>query len=391
MFLYSTEMRLQEGGDQDGSPGRSSQGKGPHLYDDPYDDSSTADFSPVHRQFPPGPEATDMRPKEDYDEPWEWSVKQNVMLQAAHMESASQNLPPHFLTNHTRTPQLKRTVVNAPVTVAKASPEDYEDEEEDSVDGERDEEPDVVETIEPPLAQSEDVEEESTYETTYECTTRAGGDSDDEGYTHLREEFGPSGPKMPLEGMGNYEEPWDLTSKQRELEDKIKAASDRASRDQSVPSAKNNVKDQEPKEESERGEGASTSSASGLPLPQADTRSQEGYEKPWDWKPHMKDDRSQEGYEKPWDWKPHQKDDRPQEEYEEPWDQKAKALQQELLGSSEQAGASASSNGAAASCGLKKEDPKKADDLRPLEEYDEPWDQKAKQLAQGGGESMLQS
>ena len=44
----------------------------------------------------------------------------------------------------------------------------------------------------------------------------------------------------------------------------------------------------------------------------------------------MKDDREQEGYEKPWDWKPHQKDERPMEEYDSPWEHRAKNLEQNI-------------------------------------------------------------
>ena len=43
------------------------------------------------------------------------------------------------------------------------------------------------------------------------------------------------------------------------------------------------------------------------------------------------DDREQEGYEKPWDWKPHQKDERPMAEYDAPWDQRAKNIEQNIV------------------------------------------------------------
>ena len=45
----------------------------------------------------------------------------------------------------------------------------------------------------------------------------------------------------------------------------------------------------------------------------------------------LQDEREQEGYEKPWDWKPHQKDERPTCEYEQPWDQRARNIEQNLL------------------------------------------------------------
>jgi len=41
--------------------------------------------------------------------------------------------------------------------------------------------------------------------------------------------------------------------------------------------------------------------------PGADSRTNHGYDKPWDIQPHRKDGRGQEGYEKPWDLKPHLK------------------------------------------------------------------------------------
>jgi len=64
---------------------------------------------------------------------------------------------------------------------------------------------------------------------------------------------------------------------------------------------------------------------------ESDIRTQTGYEKPWDWKPHLKDDRALDGYERPWDLKPHQKDDRPPSEYEDPWDKKLKNVEGDLI------------------------------------------------------------
>ncbi len=233
--------------------------------------------SPVHRA-----EVGDVRPKEDYDEPWEWSAKQSLLLQS---QVETGNIPPHFLTSQTqqtnRTPQLSKRTINTAAARggngdgASASPEEEAD------------------------GKAEAVPVEAAYEATGP-RTRGDNDpgSDDEGYTHLREEFverptppdslGRNASASSSENqkqqskdqpkVGNYEEPWDLTAKTRELENKIKAASDRASRGDS--SAKS---------------GAVSTEDPGTPPHELDTRAQEGYEKPWDWKPHKKDDRSQEG------------------------------------------------------------------------------------------------
>ncbi len=234
---------------------------------------------PLHR----GQGDVDVRPKEDYDEPWEWSAKQSRLLQS---QVETGNIPPHFLASQTqqtnRTPQLSKRTINTAAAKggggdgSSASPQE-------EADGK-------VEAARGAAAVTED--------THYEVTrTRRDNDpgSDDEGYTHLREEFvdRPTPPdslgrnsssnaeqqqQQPdsQAKVGNYEEPWDLTAKTKELENKIKAASDRAS----------------------RGEGSAKSEVAGdtgTPPHELDTRAQEGYEKPWDWKPHKKDDRSQEG------------------------------------------------------------------------------------------------
>ena len=406
IFVISTErqQRGAEGGFDSDSPSRV-RTKGPRLYDDPYEEPVASGLPPLNRSYPP-PEATDMRPKEDYDEPWEWSAKHSQMLQSQ-FESVGHNvIPPHFISDtnasETRTPQLKRTAPG-PASGSKSGEDDGLGSGSGSGSGGLGSPVDLEGVIAEPLGQEAAGEVEAPVEAvveaeaeadvdedTYEATdsymvTRTKGsiepDSDDEGYTPLQSEFGPSGPKPPNGGsteksdnqrVGNYEEPWDLTSKQKELEDKIKAASDRASREK----AKSNVP----------------------PPHESDTRSQEGYEKPWDWKPHQKDDRPQEGYEKPWDWKPHQKDDRPPEEYEEPWDQRATELERDLLLGKSGSGSPTSSTSPTTTAtttaatttttitttttttspaSVIKDN--KEDDTRPPGEYDEPWDSRKKQ------------
>ncbi|KAK2177553.1 hypothetical protein NP493_593g01045 [Ridgeia piscesae] len=279
-------------------------------------------------------EVSDLRPREDYDEPWEWSVKQSALLQAQLHQSTNQNASP--------TSGGQRGSV--PLMLIRKSA---------TADGTKER-----------LAPKAEVEE------------------DDEGYTHLREEFGLAGPPKPKDSsascstkapvIGNYDEPWDLTSTQRELEDKIKAASGHSSnKDQPQKSSSGN-----PTRPAPPGQKSDVQTADGYEKPwdwkpdKKDDRTQEGYEKPWDWKPHKKDDRTQEGYEKPWDWKPHQKDDRPPDEYEAPWDQKAKQLEKDIL---KKAVTSCGSRDCAKVGGRPSEG-----DVRPPEEYDEPWDQKLK-------------
>ena len=232
-------------------------------------------YSPLHR----GHGDIDVRPKEDYDEPWEWSAK-GFILQS---QVETGNFPPHFLASQTqqmnKTPQLSKrnTARGGSGDGASASPEE-------EADGKMEASGGVAEVV------------EETYEPT-RARTRGDNDpgSDDEGYTHLREEFveRPTPPdslgrnsssehqkqqSKDQPKVGNYEEPWDLNAKTKELENKIKAASDRASRGEI--SAKS---------------GAVSTGDPGTPPHELDTRAQEGYEKPWDWKPHKKDDRSQEG------------------------------------------------------------------------------------------------
>ena len=292
-------------------------------------------------------EVSDLRPREDYDEPWEWSVKQSALLQAQLHQSTNQNASPTSAGQRGSVPLM---------LIRKSA----------TADGTKER-----------LAPKAEVEE------------------DDEGYTHLREEFGLEGPPKPKDSsascstkapvIGNYDEPWDLTSTQRELEDKIKAASGHSSnKDQPQKSSSGN-----PTRPAPPGQKSDVQTADGYEKPwdwkpdKKDDRTQEGYEKPWDWKPHKKDDRTQEGYEKPWDWKPHQKDDRPPDEYEAPWDQKAKQLEKDIL------------KKAATSCGgrdcAKVGGRPSEGDVRPPEEYDEPWDQKLKNrgLLTHAGESVL--
>ena len=288
-----------------------------------------------HQGLPP--EVTDLCPTGDYDEPWEWSNKQTRLLQTQ-LENATQNLPPNFLTNR-QTPQLKRTNISLASSTEAAKEEISPSKIPSAVDtvaavttttasnpasparSVSESTGAVVETTAASPSSSE--VKEAISDSTYEVTNRTGtGDADSEdesGYTHLRDEFGPSHLPEEQRAIGNnYEEPWDRSSKQMEIEDRLKAASAMASRDNSAsksittPTTTTTTTTTQggssvgPKTDTRLQEGPKTDTRS-QEGPKTDTRSQEGYEKPWDWKPHQKDERSQEGYEKPWDWKPHQK------------------------------------------------------------------------------------
>ena len=294
-------------------------------------------------------ETTDLRPREDYDEPWEWSVKQNALLQAQLQQS----------TNHSGAQRGSAV----PLMLIRKSA--------------------VADGVKDRLAPKAQVEE------------------DEEGYTHLREEFGPAGPTKPKDTsvvvpcpakatvpcpakaplIANYEEPWDLTSTQRELEDKIKAASASHSSSKEPPPQQKSSSGS-PARAAPPGQKSDVQTIDGYEKPwdwkpdKKDDRSQEGYEAPWDWKPHKKDDRAQEGYEKPWDWKPHQKDERPPDEYEAPWDEKAKQLEKNLLKKAVNSCGSKDCGKAGSVSG--EGDVRREGDLRPPEDYDEPWDQKLK-------------
>lgn len=293
-------------------------------------------YSPSRLQY--STESKDQRPPEEYDAPWEWSMNQNILH---HMEAANGN--------QSRTPLMtpKRTI-SAPASSQShgaTGSNGQESSDKFSLDGE----------------QGKSVEDKKPDEE----------DEDDEGYTHLDlEQTGvkapaASGPDVrPKDRTGNYEKPWDLTTTRNELEEKLKAVS-------MLEKSKS---------------GGATASGGPSPPHESDTRPSEGYDKPWDWKPHKKDDRPPEGYEKPWDWRPHQKDDRPPEEYEEPWDQKAKDIEIDLIHAK-----SAKDAAAAAAAAGKETVPsangilgpamgRKSDDTRPVDEYDDPWDQKMKKM-----------
>ena len=168
---------------------------------------------------------------------------------------------------------------------------------------------------------------------------------------------------------GNYEDPWDLISRQRDLEDKLRAVQQhdlmlRRSADLSRLSV------------------VSEPAASAQ-----DARTQDGYDKPWDLLPHRKDDRGQEGYEKPWDLKPHMKDERPMQEYDAPWDRKARDIERDFMAAKKEASLRAGQSAAAHVSSFAASRPAapspvnpKPSDSRPVVEYDEPWDQKKKEM-----------
>lgn len=178
-------------------------------------------------------------------------------------------------------------------------------------------------------------------------------------------------------GLNNYDEPWDLANTRRELEERLRF-----------------VQKVDPPSQRADSPGQGSSERQSQLFDGSDDRPQEGYDKPWDLQPHMKDDRGQEGYDKPWDLKPHQKDLRPAMEYDVPWGNKVKNIERDLIAAKRAKDATkcdsvpmASSSAASVmpSAGLQaRPDVSKVADTRPGCDYDEPWDQKKKQLVNKG-------
>ena len=171
---------------------------------------------------------------------------------------------------------------------------------------------------------------------------------------------------------GNYDKPWDLTSKLRQMEEQFRAVPKLTP---AVPAA-----------------------AVARPHSQSseDTRVlADGYDRPWDLQPHQRDDRDDVGYDKPWDLKPHEKDVRASVaaagDYDAPWDIKPRSVvEREVIAakSAKEAAAcrptpghrpaaphpSTSSSSEVASSHSSESG------RQPPQQYDEPWDKKQKQL-----------
>jgi len=193
----------------------------------------------------------------------------------------------------------------------------------------------------------------------------------------------PSLPPPPLfprgvpenSSVGNYDEPWDLTSKFRQLEEKFRA----------VPKL---------------GQAAVTPAVVPRPHSQSseDTRVlADGYDRPWDLQPHRRDERDDVGYDKPWDLKPHEKDVRASVaapgDYDAPWDIKPRSIIERDVIAAKSAKEAAAGRLVSAVSGPRSAVPHSSSSSSSdvaaqlqdagrqlLQQYDEPWDQKQKQL-----------
>ena len=385
--------------------------------------------------------AEDIRPREEYDEPWEWSQTHSMILdQIGHGgETCAQTRNTPLMTKRGNlsnadvkvTMGLAEVVAEAEASLSNLSllataeniqlgqskkeneidkeencGEDREDEHEKLTRRLQEQEDDkyLAQTVDQQQWYKEETEpiekklvtlnskiivetgqdEEEIIEVEYENIKddydkpEAPQDFEEEEYeryTHLRDEF-PKIQNCPEndQRIDNYEEPWDLTSTQKDLEDRIKAHVSCTEPTLIVSSDTDLASAQPLKEMPKTIHTAEIVCDAASSIPCSDTRAQDGYEKPWDWKPHKKDDRGHDGYEKPWDWKPHQKDDRPQEEYEQPWDHKAQRIEQNIINAKGAKDLSLTPSGEVEMIVVKKNN----DDSRPTEEYDEPWDQKRK-------------
>ena len=353
--------------------------------------------------------AEDMRPREEYDEPWEWSQTHSMIFD--HMVnndtgsggSGGQNRSTPLMTKRTtadtntteRPPGFGTIVAEAEASITSMSLQlqEQEEQQQQQQEGEQSGSPDVEEVIDPPEEADvlEVVEEPERYDyenmkddysiPVPEKPPENMTEEEYERYTQLREEYERTQVRQCPENdkrVGNYEEPWDLSSTQKDLEDRIRAHVSAAGTSGGTVTVTNDDTPSTqaiPQLELSSTEITNTNaqiSPSGPPVvPDGDSRPQEGYEPPWDWKPHKKDERGQDGYEKPWDWKPHQKDDRPGEEYEQPWDHKVQSIEGNLMKAKREGGDNL----------IEKLD------HRPTDEYEEPWDQKQKamMLSRTGG------
>ena len=185
----------------------------------------------------------------------------------------------------------------------------------------------------------------------------------------------PSSPPPPLHpravpenpSAGNYDKPWDLTSKFRQLEEQLWVVPQLGS-----PAV------------AARSHSQSSSE---------DTRVlADGYDQPWDLLPHRRDARDDVGYDKPWDLKPHEKDVRASVaaagDYDAPWDIKPRSVvEREVIAakSAKEAAAGRPSPGprSAAPCPSSSDTASQSSDSGGQQQkprYDEPWDQRQRQL-----------
>ena len=172
--------------------------------------------------------------------------------------------------------------------------------------------------------------------------------------------------------VGNYDEPWDLTSQFRQLKEKLRVV---------------------PKTGQATGPLASPAVVA-RPHSQSseDTRVlADGYDQPWDLLPHRRDARDDVGYDKPWDLKPHEKDIRASVaadgDYDAPWDIKPRSIiEREVIAakSAKEVAAGRPTPGprisATHASSLSASEVESSESGSQKPHYDEPWDQKQKQL-----------
>ena len=182
-----------------------------------------------------------------------------------------------------------------------------------------------------------------------------------------------SAPENP--SVGNYDEPWDLASKFRQLEEKFRV----------MP---------KPAQTSAMPAGPAVTARSNSQSSEDTRVLADGYDQPWDLLPHRRDARDDVGYDKPWDLKPHEKDVRASVaedgDYDAPWDIKPRSIiEREVIAAKsakEVAAAARPIPGsravppASSSSSSLEVASQSSESSHPKPQYDEPWDQKQKQL-----------
>ena len=235
--LYLTELREEEGTAMFG-------------YDEPYDVNNPAEHHPAGPRL--GQKSCDTRPRTDYEEPWEFKARKSATLQA-HMEALDYS---------------KRLSANISDTwdnggVSPVSSQKFTSRRED-------------------VRSSDNEIEDDQHKYRQEFGIARAVDMDQETF---------------MQDSGNYEVPWDLNRKSMELESKFLAASKGI-----------NVPAEKLKSENERFHGTGTGSRHRSSPPKTSPPPPPSAPSPT-----------------------HVVDTRPMEEYEDPWDVKAKQIERQVI------------------------------------------------------------
>ena len=224
------------------------------------------------------PATRDLRPKEEYDDPWEWSTTHSIIF-----KEGEEVLPAHCVKAFPD--QSFRNKVSDCVAAADKQQQQQPQQQQAPVNNagktvtSKHDRHDYVNTnIQPPSGREADGR--SCSEEGDINKTRAGGEvasssaAEKGAVGGARPKESTQGATCPTKRLGNYEEPWDLSFTRGKLEECFKAK---------ISTSDDGATAQEEEKPPPQ---AAAGGAQAQPAP--DTRPQEGYEKPWDWKPDRK-------------------------------------------------------------------------------------------------------